>query len=139
MSLPPTSVLIQVAIGGLLTGGVYALLVSGLTLIFGVMRVINIAHGAFLVLSAYLAYWLFTLLGMDPIVSIAVLAPLFFVFGVLVQRYLIARVRQGPGPTVLGALRPGNQARGGDGLPVAHHRPLGAHRLHGRGRAAGTR
>src|SRR3989304_4702447 len=97
MSLPPTSVLIQVAIGGLLTGGVYALLVSGLTLIFGVMRVINIAHGAFLVLSAYLAYWLFTLLGMDPIVSIAVLAPLFFVFGVLVQRYLIARVRSGPG------------------------------------------
>ena len=101
MSLPPTSVLIQVAIGGLLTGGVYALLVSGLTLIFGVMRVINIAHGAFLVLSAYLAYWLFTLLGMDPIVSIAVLAPLFFVFGVLVQRYLIARVRQEPGLLVL--------------------------------------
>src|SRR3972149_8320382 len=85
MSLPPTSVLIQVAIGGLLTGGVYALLVSGLTLIFGVMRVINIAHGAFLVLSAYLAYWLFTLLGVDPIVSIAVLAPLFFVLGVLVH------------------------------------------------------
>src|SRR3989304_6232955 len=101
MSLPPTSVLIQVAIGGLLTGGVYALLVSGLTLIFGVMRVINIAHGAFLVLSAYLAYWLFTLLGMDPIVSIAVLAPLFFVLGVLVQRYLIARVRQEPGLLVL--------------------------------------
>ena len=101
MSLPPTSVLIQVAIGGLLTGGVYALLVSGLTLIFGVMRVINIAHGAFLVLSAYLAYWLFTLLGMDPIVSIVVLAPLFFVLGVLVQRYLIARVRQEPGLLVL--------------------------------------
>ena len=106
MSLPPTSVLIQVAIGGLLTGGVYALLVSGLTLIFGVMRVINIAHGGFLVLSAYLAYWLFTLLGMDPIVSIAVLAPLFFVLGVLVQRYLIARVRQGPGLLVLVAFAP---------------------------------
>jgi branched-chain amino acid transport system permease protein len=101
MSLPPTSVLIQVTIGGLLTGGVYALMVAGLTLIFGVMRVINIAHGAFLVLSAYLAYWLFTLWGVDPIVSIAVVAPLFFVFGVVVQRYLIARVRQEPGLLVL--------------------------------------
>ncbi len=101
MSLPPTSVLIQVTIGGLLTGGVYALMVSGLTLVFGVMRVINIAHGAFLILGAYLAYWLFTLLGMDPLVSIVIVAPLFFALGVLVQRYMIARVRQEPGLLVL--------------------------------------
>ena len=101
MSVPPTGVLIQVTIVGLLTGGVYALMVSGLTLIFGVMRVINIAHGAFLILGAYLAYWFFTLWGLDPILSIAVVAPLFFVIGVLVQRYVIARVRQEPGLLVL--------------------------------------
>jgi len=99
-SLPP-SVLLQVAVGGVLTGGVYALMVSGLTLIFGVLRVINIAHGAFLVLSAYLAYWLFTRTGLDPILAIVVLAPLFFVIGVGVQRYLLARVRQDPGLLVL--------------------------------------
>jgi branched-subunit amino acid ABC-type transport system permease component len=56
--LPSANVLIQVAIVGLLTGGVYALMAGGLSPIFGVMRVINIAHGAFLVLSAYIAYWL---------------------------------------------------------------------------------
>ena len=101
MSLPPWPVLLQVAVGGLLTGGVYALLVAGLTLIFGVMRVINIAHGAFLVLGGYIAYWLFTLLRMDPIISIAVSAPAFFVIGVLTQRYLLACVRQEPGLLVL--------------------------------------
>lgn len=98
--LPP-GVLLQVALGGVLTGGVYALMVSGLTLIFGVMRVINIAHGAFLVLSAYLAYWLFTLVGLDPILAIVLLAPLFFVLGAALQRYVLARVRQEPGLLVL--------------------------------------
>lgn len=101
MSLPPTEVLVQVAVGGLLVGGVYALMASGLTLIFGVMRVINIAHGAFLVLSAYLAYWLFTLYGLDPILSIFITAPLFFLAGVALQRYVLSRVRQEPGLLVL--------------------------------------
>ena len=101
MSFPPPGVLIQVAIGGLLIGGVYALMASGLTLVFGVMRVINIAHGAFLVLSAYLAYWLFTLYRLDPIVSIVIIAPVFFILGVGVQRGVLSRVRQEPGLTVL--------------------------------------
>lgn len=101
MDLPPPGVLIQVTVGGVLTGGVYALMASGLTLIFGVMRVINIAHGAFLVFSAYIAYWLFTLFGLDPILSIFVIAPLFFVVGVFMQRYLLSRVRQEPGLLVL--------------------------------------
>jgi branched-chain amino acid transport system permease protein len=101
MELPSANVLIQVAIGGLLTGGVYALMVSGLTLIFGVMRVINIAHGAFLVLGAYITYWLFTSFSIDPIVALLITAPLFFAGGVIVQRYLLARVRQEPGLLVL--------------------------------------
>jgi branched-chain amino acid transport system permease protein len=101
MSLPSLNVLVQVAIAGLLTGGVYALMVSGLTLVFGVMRVINIAHGAFLVLSAYIAYWLFASFKIDPIFSLLITAPLFFIGGVIVQRYVFARVRREPGLMVL--------------------------------------
>ena len=96
MSLPSVNVLVQVAIAGLLTGGVYALMVSGLTLIFGVMRVINIAHGAFLVLGAYLAYQLFASYGIDPLFSLVVSVPLFFAIGYGFQRYVLARVRREP-------------------------------------------
>jgi len=101
MHLPSANVLIQVAIVGLLTGGVYALMAAGLTLIFGVMRVINIAHGAFLILSAYLAYWLFTLYGLDPFVSIIIVVPLLFILGVLFQSGLLAKVKNEPGLIVL--------------------------------------
>lgn len=101
MHLPSSNVLIQVMIVGLLTGGVYALMAAGLTLIFGVMRVINIAHGAFLVFSAYLSYWLFTTYGLDPFLSVIVTVPLFFIFGLIFQYYLLARVRNEPGLMVL--------------------------------------
>ncbi|MCK6627950.1 MAG: branched-chain amino acid ABC transporter permease [Anaerolineae bacterium] len=101
MNLPSTNVLIQVIIVGLLTGGVYALMSAGLTLIFGVMRVINIAHGAFLVFSAYLSYWLFSSYGLDPFLSVIVTVPLLFVIGVVFQRFLLARVRNEPGLMVL--------------------------------------
>lgn len=101
MNLPSTNVLIQVIIVGLLTGGVYALMAAGLTLIFGVMRVINIAHGAFLVFSAYLSYWLFSSYGLDPFLSVIVTVPLLFVIGVVFQRFLLARVRNEPGLMVL--------------------------------------
>jgi branched-chain amino acid transport system permease protein len=101
MSIPSFNVLVQVAVAGLLTGGVYALMVSGLTLIFGVMRVINIAHGAFLVLGAYLAYQLFASYGIDPLFSLIVSVPLFFAVGYLFQRYVLARVRREPGLMVL--------------------------------------
>ena len=101
MHLPSANVLIQVAIVGLLTGGVYALMAAGLTLIFGVMRVINIAHGAFLILSAYLAYWLFTLYGLDPFLSIIILVPLLFILGVLFQSGLLSKVKNEPGLIVL--------------------------------------
>ncbi len=101
MHLPSMNVLIQVIIVGLLTGGVYALMAAGLTLIFGVMRVINIAHGAFLVFSAYLSYWLFTSYGLDPFLSVIVTVPLLFIAGIGFQRYFLARVRNEPGLMVL--------------------------------------
>lgn len=92
MTLPSTHLLIQTIILGLLVGGVYALMSSGLTLIFGVMRVINVAHGAFLILAAYCTYWLFQLAGIDPILSIVLTAPLLFGLGWVVQTYILSRI-----------------------------------------------
>lgn len=101
MHLPSWNVLIQVTIIGLLTGGVYALMASGLTLIFGVMRVINVAHGAFLIFSAYISYWMFTNYGLDPFLSIIVSVPVMFTMGILFQRYILSRVKGDPGLGVL--------------------------------------
>ena len=101
MHLPSWNVLIQVTIIGLLTGGVYALMATGLTLIFGVMKVINVAHGAFLIFSAYISYWMFTSYGLDPFLSVIVSVPILFVLGVIFQRYVLSRVKGDPGLGVL--------------------------------------
>jgi branched-chain amino acid transport system permease protein len=84
--------LIQAVVLGLLIGGVYALMASGLTLIFGVMRIINIAQGAFLILVAMLTWWLWHETGIDPILASVITAPLMFGFGWVVHRLLISRV-----------------------------------------------
>ena len=84
---------IQACILGLLTGGVYALMASGLTLAFGVMRVINVAQGAMIVLGAYLSYSLFTHLHIDPFVSVVLLTPLMFFVGVVLQLAFIRPLR----------------------------------------------
>jgi branched-chain amino acid transport system permease protein len=101
MTIPSTHLLIQTIILGLLVGGVYALMSSGLTLIFGVMRVINVAHGAFLILGSYLTYWLFQLLGLDPLLSILLTAPVLFVVGWVVQRYVLSRLENPERSSVL--------------------------------------
>ena len=77
---------------GLLSGGLYALLASGLTLYFGVMRVVMVAHPAFLFLAAYSTYFVHQVTGMDPLLTIVVTAPLFFVVGIGVQRLMVARL-----------------------------------------------
>ena len=77
--------LIQAIILGVLTGGVYALMASGQTLIFGIMKVVNLAQGALVVLGAYLTYTLFTQLGIDPFLSVLITTPLMFLVGVAVQ------------------------------------------------------
>src|SRR5215471_10158756 len=76
---------VQACILGLLTGGVYALMASGLTLAFGIMRVINVAQGALIILGAYASYVLFTHFQIDPFVGILVIAPAMFVLGVALQ------------------------------------------------------
>ena len=84
-----SGLLLQAVISGLLLGGVYGLVASGLSLIFGVLRIINFAHGAVMMLAMYTTYWLFTLAGVDPYLSIVVTAPLFFLVGVVIQRLVI--------------------------------------------------
>jgi branched-chain amino acid transport system permease protein len=87
------SLLFQSLVLGILLGGLYALLAAGLTLYFGVMRVVMIAHAAFLVLAAYLAWDVNQRFGIDPLLSLIVTVPLFFVVGVGFQRLLISRLR----------------------------------------------
>jgi branched-chain amino acid transport system permease protein len=70
--------IIQILILGVALGGVYALMSSGMTLIFGVMRIVNLAHSAFIVLAAYLAFWLFKTFNLDPILSLVITMPVMF-------------------------------------------------------------
>lgn len=88
-----TALIFQSLVLGVLLGGLYALLAAGLTLYFGVMRVVMIAHAAFLVLAAYLSWWWHEETGLDPLLSLVVTVPLFFGVGVLMQRLLIARLK----------------------------------------------
>ncbi len=85
-------VFLQSLLSGVLVGGVYALIGIGLTLVFGVMRVINFAHGDLLMLGMYLAFFAFQLLHVDPFVSIVIVIPAMFLFGMLLQRAFINRV-----------------------------------------------
>lgn len=85
-------VFLQSLTSGILIGGVYALIGIGLSIIFGVMKVINFAHGDILMLGMYLAYGLFTIIGLDPFVSLIAVLPLMFMFGALLQKVVINRV-----------------------------------------------
>lgn len=87
--------------GGLLIGGIYALIGVGLSLIFGVMRVINFAHGEFVILGMYVAIVLFNQLGLDPYVSLLIAGPAGFLVGVVLQRLLLARLVDIPGDSTL--------------------------------------
>ena len=81
--------LTSVLIGGVLQGGVYAMFAAGLTLIFGVMRIINAAHGEMVMMGAYLTWVSFSYLGLDPLLSLALTLPLAFLFGVALQKLLL--------------------------------------------------
>jgi branched-chain amino acid transport system permease protein len=85
--------LVQGIILGVLTAGVYALMASGQTLIFGVMKVVNLAQGAMVILSAYLSYQLFTSFGIDPLLAIPVTTVVMFGLGVVVQLVFLRPLR----------------------------------------------
>lgn len=85
--------LTQAVVLGLLVGGVYALMASGLTLVFGVMNIVNVAQGAILILVAMLTWLVWDRTGVDPIVLSLVMTPLMFGFGWVLHRLVISRIR----------------------------------------------
>jgi len=85
-------IFMQTIVNGLFTGGIYALVAIGLTLIYGVMLILNFAHGEFLMLGMYVGYWMFTLAGVDPYLAVPIAALLIFAVGALIQSGLVQRV-----------------------------------------------
>ena len=81
--------ILEDAINGILMGSIYGLAALGLTLIFGVLKVINFAHGSLLMVSMYVAYWTITLSGLHPYIALIIVVPIMFCFGYLLQSIVI--------------------------------------------------
>jgi branched-chain amino acid transport system permease protein len=91
-------VFFQSVLNGLLLGGLYALIGAGMSLIFGVLRVINLAHGEMLMVGMYVTFFLFTLFGVSPYLSVLVSFPALFLVGALVQKFLVAPILRKDAP-----------------------------------------
>jgi branched-chain amino acid transport system permease protein len=87
---------LSILISGLIMGSIYALLAGGLTLIWGVMRIVNLAHGEFLMLGCFATYYLFGALGGIPLLAIPLLAPVFFLFGALLYILVVRKIVNAP-------------------------------------------
>ncbi|MBU4564144.1 MAG: branched-chain amino acid ABC transporter permease [Desulfarculus sp.] len=85
--------IVQVCVSGLLLGGIYALISIGLNLIFGVVRIINFAHGEMVMVAMYLTFYLNYFFGMDPYVSTLIVLPVMFLFGVVIQRIIVQPIQ----------------------------------------------
>jgi branched-chain amino acid transport system permease protein len=86
-------VILDVVIGGLIMGGIYAIIAVGLSLQYGVGRVVNIAHGEFIMLAAFITWSLYSGLGISPLVSLAICGPAMFILGFLIHRTLFKYLR----------------------------------------------
>ncbi|WBL19385.1 branched-chain amino acid ABC transporter permease [Citricoccus sp. NR2] len=80
---------IQIVVAGLMLGGVYALIAVGLNLIFGVVKIINFAHGELVLVGMYLTWWLWLTFDLNPYLSLVIVAPVTFLLGVLIQQFLV--------------------------------------------------
>jgi len=95
------AILIAAIVNGLLTGALYALVALGLTLIYGVLHIINFAHGALLTLAMFGAFFAYRTLGLDPYLAVLALAPAFFVLGYALQRFVIGPAAHGDDRNIL--------------------------------------
>jgi branched-chain amino acid transport system permease protein len=95
------TIIVPAILNGATTGAVYALVALGLTLIYGVLHIINFAHGALLMLALYGVYFLDALLGIDPYLAIPIVAPAMFVLGYGLQRYVIGPAGHGKDENVM--------------------------------------
>ena len=85
-------IIVQAIVSGLLMGLIYALIAAGLSLIFGLMEIVNFAHGEFMMMSMYAAFWLWSLFGLDPLVSVPLCAALLFLMGVATHYGIIRHI-----------------------------------------------
>lgn len=93
---------LQVIVNGVLLGGIYALLGVGMTMIFGIVKLTNLAHGEFVIIGAYASTLLAGLLGVDPLITLIITIPLMFILGMILQSGLINRVMlKGAEPALL--------------------------------------
>lgn len=95
------TILLAATINGLLIGGIYTLVASGLTLIYGVLHIINFAHGSLLMLAMFGVYFLLTKLGVDPYLSLVVMVPAMFALGYVMYRGLIGKLAHGKDENIL--------------------------------------
>jgi branched-chain amino acid transport system permease protein len=86
----------QILVNGTLLGGLYALMALGLALVWGVLNIVNLSHGALIMLGAYVCYYLFTVVGLDPFIALPIVMLVLFCFGYLLQRYVINLVIRAP-------------------------------------------
>lgn len=96
-----TTTFLQLLVFGLVWGGLYALIASGLNIVFGVMKILNIAHGELLMLGAYISFWMFALWHVSPLLSVPIAAVAMGLLGILIQKALVepigARIRSAAG------------------------------------------
>ena len=95
------SIIAAATINGLLLGGIYTLVASGLTLIYGVLHIINFAHGSMLMLAMFGVFYLLTKLGIDPYLSLLVMVPAMYLFGYLLYKGLIGKLSNGKDENIL--------------------------------------
>jgi branched-chain amino acid transport system permease protein len=100
VQVDPT-ILAAAAINGLLMGGIYTLVASGLTLIYGVLHIINFAHGSMLMLAMFGVYFLLTKAGIDPYLALIIMVPAMYVVGFLLYRYMIGKLSLGRDENIL--------------------------------------
>lgn len=89
-------ILLQTLVSGVLIGLIYALVAIGLTIIFGVMDIVNFAHGEFLMFGMYASFWMFALYALDPIITLPLTALMLFAVGVLVYKLVISKITNAP-------------------------------------------
>jgi len=84
--------ILQLFLNGISVGSIYSLLSMGLTLVFGILEIVNFSHGSFIMLSLYTTYLFYNFFGIDPYISIIIVAPLFFLFGAILEKTIIKKL-----------------------------------------------